>query len=177
MASREAQDTGGALSPDAAAGLAGYLERYVLPEILRGNDGRVPADTTFLFGHTHKPFEGGMAFRGFSPPVKVLNSGGWVVDTLATDPLHGGAVILVDDELNVASVRIYQEGAGGGVEVRAASDGANPLCDLLRRKVDPAAEPWKSLGAISARAIGRHRENLRQRVGGGNQLNHGNRPA
>ncbi len=166
LAMREVQDPGGPLGADATAGLSAYVEKYIHAEILRGNGGKIPADTTFIFGHTHKPFETQMAFRGFPQPVKVLNSGGWVVDTLTTEPLHGGAVIVIDDELNVASVRMYQEGAdaAGRVEVKAATAGANPLCDQLRRRIDPSAEPWNSLGAISARAIGSHRENLEYKV-------------
>jgi hypothetical protein len=166
LAMREAQDTGGPLSADTAAGLANYMEKYVYSEIARGNAGKIPADTTFIFGHTHKPFEDQRAFKGFSQPVKVLNSGGWVVDTLAPDPLHGGAVMVVDDELNVASIRMYQEGAGsdGRVQVKAATAGENPLYDQLKRGIDPNAEPWKSLGVISTRAVDSHRENLRRRV-------------
>jgi hypothetical protein len=167
FAMREAQDTGGPLSTATAAGLANYVEKYVYSEISRGNEGKIPTDTTFIFGHTHKPFEDQREFHGFRESVKVLNSGGWVVDTLTTDPLHGGAVIVVDDELNVASIRMYQEGADsdGRVQVKAATTGGNPLYDQLSRRIDPNAEPWKSLGAFSARAVNSHRENLRRRVG------------
>ncbi len=166
LALREVRATGGPLSADAIAGLASYMETYVQAEIARGHDGKIPADTTFIFGHTHKPFEAQMAFKGFSQPVKVLNSGGWVVDTLTAEPLHGGAVIVVDDELNVALVRLYQEGAGAGgrIEVKAAATGANPLYEQLKQRIDPEAEPWKSLGIISARAVDSHRDNLRRRV-------------
>jgi hypothetical protein len=32
-----------------------------------------------------------------------------VVDTVQPEPLHGGAVVLVDEDLNAASVRFYNE--------------------------------------------------------------------
>lgn len=165
-ASREAQDSSAVLSMDAATGLNSYVEEFVLAEIARGNDGKIPRDLTFLFGHTHKPFEKIMPFKGFPQPLKVLNSGGWVVDSLATDPLHGGAVIVVDDELNVASVRIYQEGATApmGVTVQAANLEDNPLYADLKRTIDPNAEPWKTLSTSAAQSIKDHRENLAFRV-------------
>ena len=41
--------------------------------------------------------------------MRVFNTGGWVVDHAAPQPLQGGAVVLVSDDLDVVSLRIYQQ--------------------------------------------------------------------
>ena len=70
-----------------------------------------PGDVTFVFGHTHKPFVDMRTTRAFPSPVSVVNTGGWVVDTPQLNPLKGASLILIDEELNVACVRCYTEGA------------------------------------------------------------------
>lgn len=101
---------------------------------------------TFLFGHTHKPFElrvGGYA--GFDNPIDVYNTGGWVVDTLKPDTRAGAAAVLIDEELNVASLRLYNQRTFGSsqVAVRVASDSSdNPLAERLGSIEDrPASRP------------------------------------
>jgi Calcineurin-like phosphoesterase len=163
LATREVHETDTALSPDTAAGLKHYLEKYVLREIKRGNHDSVPADVTFIFGHTHKPFQKSDRFSGYSEPVKLLNSGGWVVDTCDPNPLHGGAIIFVDDELNVASIRMYNEGPSSdwaGVHVAAAVTEGNPLFDWLSELIKPDEEPWNSFSNSAEAAVKAHRENL-----------------
>ena len=48
-------------------------------------------------------------FRSFPDWVKVYNSGGWVVDTVERQQFHGGAVILIDENLETTSLRMYNE--------------------------------------------------------------------
>jgi hypothetical protein len=50
----------------------------------------------------------------FRDPLSVYNSGGWVVDTADTEPAHGGAIVLADEELNVVSVRMFNEAKNQG---------------------------------------------------------------
>jgi hypothetical protein len=118
---------------------------------------------TFVFGHTHKPFEATRGFKGFPSPVKLLNSGGWVVDTRTSSPLKGGAAILVDDELNVASLRMYDERdpqEPSRVCVNAAERKENPLFLALDGLIDPEAAPWRMLSDLADQAILAHRQNL-----------------
>ena len=56
----------------------------------------IPGDISFIFGHTHKPFQRKMKFDHYINEVKVFNCGGWVVDTMQEDSLIGGSVILAD---------------------------------------------------------------------------------
>ncbi|MBA3606301.1 MAG: hypothetical protein H0W46_10105, partial [Acidimicrobiia bacterium] len=80
------------------AGLVAYLAGPV-GQGLREEVGHVPAQTTFVFGHTHKPFVSTRAASGFVRPVAVVNTGGWVVDHPDPEPLKGATIVLVDEEL------------------------------------------------------------------------------
>ena len=157
---REVHHTDSVLSRDAQGGLARYMEDYVLREITRIRNLSVPANVTFVFGHTHKPFESEGRFKGF-PKATLLNSGGWVVDTAAVSPLKGGAVIVVDDDLNVASLRMYNEhDPRDPVRVCVHAAEENPSFHALSRSVDPAAEPWRRFSELADAAIDSHRQNL-----------------
>jgi len=97
------------LSPEAEAGLKNYLTGPVLDQIIQERSGNIP-EVTFVFGHTHKPFQRDMQFGGsYHPWSHVYNSGGWVVDSLTCAPTHGGAVILVDENLDSTSLCMYTE--------------------------------------------------------------------
>ena len=73
--------------------------------------GDVPDQLVFVFGHTHKPFERIMSSAASREPVEVLNTGGWVVDSVADDSVQGASVVLLDERLEAVSVRCYQEGS------------------------------------------------------------------
>lgn len=164
LARREVHDASTELTENAERGLKRYLERYVLAEIKRGNRDAIPANVTFLFGHTHKPFERATRYEGYHAPVRLLNSGGWVVDSLYTNKLHGGAILFVDEDLNAASVRMYQESDSPDeyrVRVTAASTSGNPLFERLEGLIKPDEEPWKSFSQLAYQAVCDHRENLR----------------
>ena len=163
FAVREVHRTGSVLSEDAQTGLAKYLETYLAGELARTMHRQVPQDMTFVFGHTHKPFEAIRGFKGFPSPVKLLNSGGWVVDTPKSSPLKGGAAILIDDELNVASLRMYNERdpqEPSRVCVNAAERKDNPLFLGLDSRIDPEAAIWRRLSELADQAILAHRQNL-----------------
>jgi hypothetical protein len=166
VARREVHETGNALSPDADAGLSRYLQDFLLAAIREENDGTLPPELTFIFGHTHKPFEMLRRVDGAAQEIQVLNSGGWVVDTLRPDPLHGAAVILVDDELNSASVRMYNEsetGQGRAVEIVSAIDDS-PLVARLKSRLDLQAPCWQTLPDAALAAVQDHRQNLHFKV-------------
>jgi hypothetical protein len=150
------------LGEEATMGLRQYMEGPVLKqmEIERGNN--IAPEMAVIFGHTHKPFEATQDFAGYSPNVKVYNSGGWAVDTLETQPLHGGAVILIDEDLNIASLRMYNEaGVGQGHPVSVRSSSPNPFQKRLATLVDFSKDPWKSFSAAVSQAIPDRQTNLR----------------
>lgn len=133
----------GILSGDCNEGLRKYMEIFIRNEIEFELQNKAPNDITFLFGHTHKPFQQSMTFAGYPAPVKVYNSGGWVVDTVDTMSYHGGSIILVDTDLNVVALNMYKEGRYSPVLERIGNE-ENELYNQLSRQFDFKEEPWLS---------------------------------
>ena len=135
------------LSEDAENGLASYMNYYLPVQLY---DEHIKSEDleqlTFVFGHTHKPFQRKMPFPGFPGLTKVYNSGGWVVDSVACQRFHGGAVILIDENLEATSLRLYNESedpAEYAVTVQEASQSGDPpgafhqrIVDLVKGKPD-----------------------------------------
>jgi hypothetical protein len=125
--------------------------------------GKIPYDVTFVFGHTHKPFEGRVRIDGYAKQVKLYNTGGWVVDSVEPQPIHGGAIVLVDEDFNVASLRMYNEEAAGSeyrVEIKSCGKTRNPLLDELKTTIEASRDPWKSFSATAAREVARRAKAL-----------------
>jgi hypothetical protein len=167
VANRESKRTDGALSKDAESGLRQFLEKFLLKQIQTDNAGSVPAEVTFIFGHTHKPFEEVFPCAGYGSGVKVFNNGGWVVDSMAPAPLKGGAVILVDEDLNTASVRMYNEGETDAQPpsppwISEVID--NPLVRRLKSIISTTAGPLEVLTKAIFAQIPRQRENLDAKI-------------
>ncbi|MGP0029836.1 MAG: hypothetical protein ACLPVF_04950 [Acidimicrobiales bacterium] len=162
----------GVLSKNAAAGLLDYLDGPVAAQ-LREEVGS-PPDVTFVFGHTHKPFSDVRIPPVSARPVNIFNTGGWVVDTPEPEPVKGAAVVLIDDDLNVATVRFYAqevEHAGHahrtGPPIRVEGAGGvfdNPLVEELRRHVDPDRDPWRALAEATAATVKDRRRQLEARL-------------
>ena len=80
-----------------------------------------------------------MNFRGLPQWVNVYNTGGWVVESVDPEPLHGGAMVLVDENLNTVSLRMYNEAdAPSRYAVRTAEathegEADNPLYKKVSR--------------------------------------------
>lgn len=155
------------LSPQVQRGLERYLEYALLHQITREYkeyraSGRVPGDVTFVFGHTHKPFEEVRRFTGYENPVCVYNTGGWVVDATEPRPLHGGAAVLFDEELNSASLRFFNQTSDPSsyrVAVSHCGD-PNPFSNKLADLVDPDADPWKRFSRDAAKLVKERHEAL-----------------
>lgn len=161
------------LSEDAERGLWAYLEGP-LPRQLAGEltapAAQKPDQVAFVFGHTHKPFQEDMNFRGYDDWVEVYNSGGWVVDTVERQPLHGGAVVLVDENLAATSLRMYNEAeqpekyAVAVREARHPGDQPGAFHQRIVELVNPAEAPWKAFSEAAARAVHVRAQNLRARI-------------
>jgi hypothetical protein len=128
---------------------------------MRQEWGEIPPDVTFVYGHTHKPFTDRWSVPGFPSPVRIVNTGGWVVDTADPAPVQGGVAVLVSEDLQAASLQFYRQGkAPAPAQFLPPPAGEQPSawhCELASR-LDPTAEPWATL---SRDAIGleaqRHR--------------------
>jgi hypothetical protein len=147
------------LSPDAQHGLQWYLEDPLLEQIRVENNQNMPEDVTFLFGHTHKPFQQDMSFTGYPQWMKVYNSGGWVVDSVQPTPIYGAAVILIDETLQVTSLRMYNQVANASeyaVRVEESTHVgtvSSPFHNRIRTLVQPQSKPWKTFSETVAEAV------------------------
>ena len=153
---------------DDGEGLRHYLETPVRLQLKQELDGhQMPENVTVVFGHTHKPFEQLMKFDNLSQHyVSVYNSGGWVVDRPQSQPFYGGAVIMLDEDLNAVSLRMYNEAPQAkdfAVSVAAVDDTPscpNPLLTKIRSLIKPQSSPWSDFSQTAAEAVALHTRKL-----------------
>ncbi len=144
------------LTAGGRAGVATYLSGPVRAQ-LSGEPGALGGDLTFVFGHTHKPFVERWSVPGFPGAVRIVNTGGWVVDTPSADPVQGAVVALVDDDLEVALLQVYRQGATGAqvrlLEPPPGDGPPGPFWNDLSGRIDPGAAPWSELSAACTTLI------------------------
>jgi UDP-2,3-diacylglucosamine pyrophosphatase LpxH len=163
----EKRKPGEVLTSQAIRGLTAYMEGPLAKQIQDECRDTMHAQTTFVFGHTHKPFSASFQFEHFTRPVQVYNSGGWVVDTMQTELAHGGAIVLADEDLNVVSVRMYNETenhAGSRVKVETVDARENPLSTHLVKIVNCEQEPWLSFSKVVAENVGAYHQRFQDRL-------------
>ncbi len=174
VATLERQVSSEPLSDKTAEGWKKYVEGALLAQLLLERDNTMPTDMTLVFGHTHKPFQKDMKFVGYPEWTSIYNSGGWVVDTEHTQPLHGGSVILVDENHSVISLNMYLENEdddGYAVEVNEATHpGAekSAFYERIAGLIDPMSASWREFSQIAAKEVGIRHRNLAARIEGQN---------
>jgi hypothetical protein len=156
------------LLDDGGAGLRRYLEGPVLAQLEAELKGAPPPKSAALiFGHTHKPFEQMFKVENMPwPEIETYNSGGWVIDSPEPQPIIGGAAILLDDHLNIVSLRVYNETTHPShikprIETAAHSTKApNPFYKRLSRFVSPKTQPWLDCSRAIADAVAIHGQRI-----------------
>ncbi len=148
-AQSERMNHGHVLSPGMVDGLGWYMAGPVTEQLdnvdWAEECGEVPSRFSFIFGHTHKPFQDQLLIPGFEHAVELWNTGGWVVDHPTMSPVQGGSVVLVDDDAHVAALRLYNDPLNGEIaHPRAAGTGGpqdqdNPLLAALTQAL--ASDP------------------------------------
>jgi hypothetical protein len=141
------------LTESGEMGLDEYLTGPMLRQLIRERPGYQHSQVSFVFGHTHKPFELVRGFDGLSSPVSLYNTGGWVVDTEATARLHGAAVVLVDEELHVSSVRMFNQASDPAAYRVALNSSADDFSQRLASVVDFSSAPWSEFSEAVAVAV------------------------
>ncbi|HET9255147.1 MAG TPA: hypothetical protein VFO16_08085 [Pseudonocardiaceae bacterium] len=160
IAARERTNPQAALSHDAENGLTAYLRGPLIKQLVteaRHHDRRLPDQLKLVFGHTHKPFIGTRVVPGLAKPVRVFNTGGWVVDSLDVEPMYGASVVLIDENLEVACVRLYNQ-AADAADYRVRLDNGlpaeqGPFYRRLSILIQADDEVWKSLSAAAAELV------------------------
>jgi hypothetical protein len=157
------------MSPEGRTGLREYVTGPLRKQ-LATECGAVPAEVTCVIGHTHKPYQYDHPYAGYAKPVNVYNTGGWIVDTLETRRVHGSSLVLVDDNLDATSIRMYNESDDGSacgvrvVESRRLVEEHNPFHKQIAQFVNAANDPWKAFSAAVAEDVEFRRDNLAERI-------------
>ena len=167
----ERSRTDALLSKDAKKGLKAYMNVPLMKQIRNERNQNMPADIAFVFGHTHKPFQKDRDdFEQYPGWVSVYNTGGWVVDTVEPEPVIGGAIILVDENLNTTSLRMYNQvrpPAKCPVRVEEAihhGKESSPFHNRILGLVNPDEEPWKTFSDLVADDVPVRAKNLLDRI-------------
>jgi hypothetical protein len=155
------------LGADGLAGLTSYLSGPVLTQIAEELGSAGPTapvrDVTFVFGHTHKPFQSRIVAPGFTKPPAIYNTGGWDLDMPMFGTRLGAAAVFIDDDLNVASLRLCDVPDEDGPEAGSPSRGVrvetadgtlsgNPLAQRLQSAVTEVQPAWSSFSLAADQA-------------------------
>ncbi len=161
------------LGDDAREGMFQYLET-VKNQIINEREGELPSEMSFVFGHTHKPFlSDKYSLDGFRKPVEVYNTGGWVVDTVQRKEIFGGAVLLMDENLDACLLEMYRENENAGgyrVKTLHVHEGTteSPFYKRINQLVGPADKlakrPWAQFSNIVSLDIKARAERLDMRL-------------
>lgn len=148
-AERQRYGYGHVLGEDEIADMSWFLGSP-LKNAMRAELGGVPRELSFIFGHTHKPFQDELLVKGYDVPVGVFNTGGWVLDEPTLMPVQGCAAMLVSEQLEVASLRLFNDPTDGTIApVRVEGSGRqNRLVDEAGAAVERAAPHWASFSEI-----------------------------
>lgn len=164
VTARERRNTTSVLSPDAQRGLREYIEGPVRNQLVAECNGDPPSELTFAFGHTHKPFLDVLDAEGYPTPLNVMNTGGWVVDGLQPEPLHGAAAILVDEDLNSLMLRFYAQRNSASeyhavVQTTPGSENTE-FAQRVRAIVEANRKPWSEFSATVADVVTQRNQDL-----------------
>ena len=148
-AERQRDGYGHVLGEDEVDDIGWYLGTPLMAEIHAELD-EVPRELSFIFGHTHKPFQDELKVDGYDVPVGVFNTGGWVLDEPTLMPVQGCSAMLISEDLEVAALRLFNDPTDGVMApVRVEGSGrVNRLVDDTAAKVERASAHWAEFSRI-----------------------------
>ncbi len=151
-------------------GLRSYMNTPLHNQIIDEKMMSAVEDVTFIFGHTHKPFQECMNIKNYPSWVKIYNTGGWVVESIKPEPKHGGAIILIDENLDSASLRMFNENKDSDGYIVKVEDARHPgtkptkFYEEIVKSVVVDKYPWKSFSDSVAKAVNIRAQNLSTRI-------------
>nr|WP_255351043.1 metallophosphoesterase [Methanosarcina sp. MTP4] len=133
----------GSKGENTVRGILLYLNT-VWNQILEEQKGNAPSELTFIFGHTHKPFDmciplTGILIEGLTTDLNIYNTGGWVVDEAVCNKNKGASIVLLDKELNHVEVHMYKETSCpemSCVKVTSRKTDGNPFYDTIKSNIE-----------------------------------------
>lgn len=162
------------LKPSVDEGLGTYLEGPVAAHLwyeLTQRDLPTPKEVTFVFGHTHQPFTARRPISTLETELRLLNTGGWVVDTPAPQHEKGAGIVVLDDDLDAVLVRMYNRDEVPASVVTAVDhpdgpDVDSPLRDHIGKVMQDDPELWEELRRELGDAVARRRAEHSDRLQG-----------
>ena len=149
-----------ALSPGGRDELETYLSGAIARQLVE-EQGDMPHDLTFVFGHTHKPFSDRMAISNYPTPVKVHNLGGWTLNGPRLDNREGASMVLIDDAMNVAQVKLFSTPQDGVIDPPSVSmlddhcGAASAFKAEIEAWLETSAKEWTALTDAAIQSYGR----------------------
>lgn len=145
----------GAMGENTASGLLLYL-KTAWNQINEEQEGNTPSELTFIFGHTHKPFDlciplTGILINGLNTDVNIYNTGGWVVDEEKCNENKGASIVLLDKELNPLALNMYKETRCPNtscVNVKYSKTTNNPIYKNIEKMIQKNKKPWSDFSNI-----------------------------
>ena len=156
------------LSTQSGDGLRDFLNGPLWHQLRIVEGHEDPGELVFVFGHTHKPFADTLRYAGYGAPIARYNTGGWVVDSLRPLPGHGGALLLLDDQLRAANLEVFRRhGSANVVSVHSASSEHEVFGAQVRAAVVADAPLWSQLCATIDEATPHRYRSLRAMIADG----------
>jgi hypothetical protein len=91
-----------------------------------------------------------------------------VVDSPKPEPVKGGSIVVIDEDLNVATIRCFMQNEKGTpclVRVEGAVGRVdNPLVEQLREQINPDRDPWRALAEAACETASDRRQQLESRL-------------
>ena len=147
----------GGLSAEGVKGLEWFVERPLRDQIVHEGGGLMPLSMALVWGHTHKPFSARMDFDGYPHGVEVFNTGGWVIESPTHQPIRGGAVVVVNSELEVVSLDMFRDVPEGSAVRVCSADVERESLAAFRKQVEEAiaadSQTWTTFSAVTAKAV------------------------
>ena len=143
---------------------------------------RMPENTSLIVGHTHKPMQGTTDLFYPAKSASIYNTGGWVIDKVNPNPIYGGAIALIDGNMNVALLGMFREACeeDDGSSPTNAIDGEkrcrekvmllegglpnNDLTNRLKLLIKSSESPWREFSSVAADEVTIREENIHKRL-------------
>lgn len=143
-------------------------------QIIEEREGDKPSELTFIFGHTHKPFDlciplTGILIDGLNTDVNIYNTGGWVVDEALCNEKKGASIILLDKELNCLALYMYNETKcpiTSCVKLKCRKTDDNPFYEKIKSRMENNKEPWDEFSNILDCEVKLRKEEIKCRLQG-----------
>lgn len=190
VAHRERMESNLSMSPEMMQQLTSYLKYPLWNQMRKELKGMgraiesMPDKTVFIVGHTHKPMQRSIDLIHPVGSISIYNTGGWVIDKVNPNPIYGGAIALIDSNLNVALIEMFREACkederrSSPIEsdpekrcrqkVILSAEGSmkNDLTERLKSLIKPSESPWREFSAVAADEMTIREKNISKRLAG-----------